>query len=395
MNIKSISKEQLDKDMGNKVLDAALDAVKHLVEIYPYTGEIETWMGTKKTYFFKFKCKIPDMRNFDSDEDDDDAGKNPISAYNCPPFISVRSSNGHVANRIGGGWFWTNSSVERYDGSYYMEYDEFSKHSSIINLLTILYISKYKEVEDSLRSVIFSAINRLFYVNIESVELAGVDDIVNNIIEILDISDPRLVRRNILLAGPPGSGKSEIVKKVIKDTPAWLHYPLKFDEDMDWVRFMKNLDKLSKFMQRKVMIVIDEIDEIGTARGMDGSAIYDLLRVLDGVQEMGDIKFIATTNRPKVLDPALKRIGRFGPIIHIDIPDVETFKAIVRFYNDRYEGIVDVDKVTDTRQGAVGAEIRAAFEDCIIHGQDVTTDNVITNLNHIMASKMVEEKDYL
>ena len=393
MNIRSISTERLERSMGNKVLDAALDKIKHLVDIQPYKGEVETWMGSKPALFFRFKCKLSEMQNFDSEEDDED--KCPIGAYNCPPFIRVRAANGYVANMIGDRWSWASSRVERYNGSYYIEYNEFAKHSSIINLLTILYVSKYKEVEDSLREVIFNAINRLFYVNIDTVELAGVDDIIDNIIEILEIEDPRLVRRNVLLAGPPGSGKSEIVKQIIKDTPAWLHYPLKVDKEMDWSSFMRNLYKLSKFMKRKVMIIMDEIDEIGTNRDIDGATVYDLLRVMDGVQELGNIKFIATTNRPKVLDPALKRIGRFGPVIHIDVPDDNTFKKIVDFYNARYSGTVSADKVVVNRQTAVGAEIRAAFEDCIIHNQAITTKNVIANLDRIMTSKIIEEKDYV
>ena len=178
--------------------------------------------------------------------------------------------------------------------------------------------------------MIFEAINKKFETNIESIELAGVDKIIDSCLETLESDDQRLVSRHILLAGPPGCGKSEIVKALIKKTPNWVHYTLSNNIN-DWSQFMRSLNKLMTYIKRKVMIIVDEIDEIGLSRNQESQKVYDLLRVMDGVTDMGHIKFVATTNRPAVLDPALKRIGRFGPVRFIGVPDDKTFYDIVKF----------------------------------------------------------------
>lgn len=387
-----LTKGQLKESTNISVLDSVLKKIEHLVDIYPYKAERTYFFGMKDNILlWKIKCDIPHLENI-SDNDE----KNPVNEFNAPPFFTARMCREYVGVTIGNSWHLVVSRLEELDGNKYMEYIVSNKYESVINLLILLKIAG-KDVDEELRAVIFEAINRKFESNIESIELAGVDDVIDDCLETIESSDPKLVSRHILLAGPPGCGKSEIVKAMIKKTPEWVHYTLSNDIN-NWKDFMKSLNKLMVYLKRRVMIIVDEIDEIGLDRNEkvgNINKIYDLLRVMDGVTDMGHIKFVATTNRPAVLDPALKRIGRFGPIRFIDVPSDATFIKIVEFYNERYKGKVDTKKIVDVRGESVGSEIRAAFEDCIIHKEKVTTENVIKNLTNILDMKKIEAKDYV
>lgn len=420
-----IFNERVDRDTGIKVLNDALAAVEEYVDPAPYRGVVHTFGGTKKILAFKFKCEVPDLEFADSDDDN-----SPVGDYNAPPFLTAGLNSDTVYCSINGrSWFPCSSEIvrvgnddnddsgpktpinpNRWPGASrtsgarrgnelagtYITYDYGLKHESIINILTVLRFIGVN-VDDQLRAVIFDGMNRRFGVNIESVELAGVDDVVDRCLETLNCDDKRLVSRHVLLAGPPGCGKSEIIKRIIQLTPEWVHCP--FDNDThDLQEFMKNLDKIMKFLNRRVMIIVDEIDEIGLTRDKGQNRVYDLLRVMDGVSDIGHIKFVATTNRPADLDPALLRIGRFGPVEFLDAPDDATYGKIVQFYADRYDArpkSLNIGKIVKARDGSVGSDVRAAFEDCIVHNEEITTENVLKNLMRILDVKKKERNNYL
>lgn len=374
-----------------KLLDKILEKIikKNYIDNNLYEGQQEHWGVIIKEWFIKIKTDIPDLENVD-DEDDN----HPIQQFNCPPFIQAAMRRTYVGVKFGNRWRLVVSCVRKMEGEKYIEFSVGGKFEYVINLLILLKVSG-KNVDSLLKKVIFEALNRKYETNITSIELAGVENIVKNCLNILNCADERLVSRHILLAGPPGCGKSEIVKKLIKKTPDWIHYTLSNDIN-DWEGFMKNLNKIMGYLDKRIMIIIDEIDEIATSRDINESKVYDLLRVLDGINDMGHIKFVATTNRPKVLDPALKRIGRFGPIVVMDYPDKETYFKIVKFYADRYDAKdIDIERIYLEKSEAVGSEIRAAFEDCIIHKEEITTENIIENLSKLEKSKAMELKDFV
>ncbi|MHA1453434.1 MAG: AAA family ATPase, partial [Promethearchaeota archaeon] len=86
------------------------------------------------------------------------------------------------------------------------------------------------------------------------------------------------------------------------------------------------------------ILFIDEIDAIASKRTPDSQVsdrevqrtLMQLLAEMDGFNELGNVKILAATNRPDILDPAILRPGRFDRIIHIPEPDqtgrLEIFK---------------------------------------------------------------------
>ena len=86
-----------------------------------------------------------------------------------------------------------------------------------------------------------------------------------------------------------------------------------------------------------------------------------LLAEMDGFSEVNDVKIIAATNRPELLDEALLRPGRFDRIIEIPLPDEDGRKAILGLHLGKMplDKRVKVSNVIEQTDGFSGAEIKA------------------------------------
>ncbi len=218
--------------------------------------------------------------------------------------------------------------------------------------------------------------------------LAGYDDVVEWCGRLLRSDDPRLMNRHILLAGPPGCGKSMIAKRVAANHPEFVRCILTRVDD--WLYWVSMLAKILDRCERRVLLVVDEIDELGLSRRSGRKGVYELLRLMDGVEDSMNISILATTNRLGDLDEALLRPGRFGPVMYVDVPDREQVRAILEYFRVRYDAVFDVERVLDeVGEEFSGAEIRIAIEECIVHGSGVTTEGIINNLKGL---RELEEK---
>ena len=124
------------------------------------------------------------------------------------------------------------------------------------------------------------------------------------------------------------------------------------------------------------IIFIDEIDSIGSKRldvATSGDrevqrTLMQLLAELDGFDALDDVKIIAATNRPELLDPALLRPGRFDRIIKIDLPNVEARESIFDVYcnNLPKKDKIDTRKLAISSEGYSGAEIKSVVTEAAI-----------------------------
>lgn len=212
----------------------------------------------------------------------------------------------------------------------------------------------------------------------EKIERISWDDLVINVdlkrelLSVIDLlKDPRSAKqygidcpKGILLAGPPGNGKTTIAKVMAKNA-GLAFFALRADEVISkWVgESEKNLTALfaAANSHKPAVIFIDEVDSIGKARGHGQSwadnLLNHLLQLVDGVIKQEGLYIIAATNRPDLVDDALKRPGRLDKVFTIPQPDLQSRMTLFRLFLSKLKLAEDVDLeslayVTDGRSGA-------------------------------------------
>ena len=177
--------------------------------------------------------------------------------------------------------------------------------------------------------------------------------------------------KGILLVGPPGCGKTLLAKAVANHTEATFIRMVGSELAQKYIgeggRMVRELFSLAKEKAPSI-IFLDEIDAIGAKR-LDGSTSGDrevqrtlmqLLAELDGFDVLENVKIIAATNRPDILDEALLRPGRFDRVIEIPIPDEVGRKAIFKLNIHKMSTKkIQLKQIVDKTNGFSGAEIKA------------------------------------
>lgn len=116
------------------------------------------------------------------------------------------------------------------------------------------------------------------------------------------------------------------------------------------------------------VIFIDELDAIGSKRIQVATSgdrevqrtLMQLLSELDGFNSRGNVRILAATNRPDILDPALLRPGRFDRLIEFPLPNEEAREQIFKIQSRKMTlDNVDFRKLAFNTDGATGAEIKA------------------------------------
>lgn len=178
--------------------------------------------------------------------------------------------------------------------------------------------------------------------------------------------------KGVLLCGPPGTGKTMLAKAVANQTNATFLGMVGSELAQKYIgeggRLVRELFDLAR-QRSPAIIFIDEIDAIGAKR-LDAATSGDrevqrtlmqLLAEMDGFSEVRDVKIIAATNRPELLDEALLRPGRFDRIIEIPLPDEDGRKAILKLHlgNMPMERGFKIKSLIESTDGFSGAEIKA------------------------------------
>jgi transitional endoplasmic reticulum ATPase len=183
--------------------------------------------------------------------------------------------------------------------------------------------------------------------------------------------------RGILLSGPPGCGKTMIARALSEEIKANF-VELSCSEVFQSLYGESEKVIRERFARAKAntpaIVLIDEIDAIGSsrlaARGeLERRVVTTLLTEMDGLRSTGDVIVVATTNMPDMLDPALRRPGRFDYEIHIGVPDRKGRLDILMKMTKHMRIDADVNLVEIARRtyGFVGADLmmlcrEAAFE---------------------------------
>src|SRR5918992_1097084 len=162
-------------------------------------------------------------------------------------------------------------------------------------------------------------------------------DLIRESVE-LPITHPEIFRKlhirphkGILFYGPPGTGKTLLARAVAHESGA--HFVAVSGPEIlnkFWGQSEAKLRSIFNEARAKApaIILFDEIDSFASSRDMmsesfEATLVSQLLSLMDGLNNLGRVCVIATTNRPSALDPALRRPGRFDHEIEIGLPDAE------------------------------------------------------------------------
>ncbi|MBT6774877.1 CDC48 family AAA ATPase [Candidatus Woesearchaeota archaeon] len=180
-------------------------------------------------------------------------------------------------------------------------------------------------------------------------DIGGLGDEIKKVREMIELplKHPEIFERlgieppkGVLLHGPPGTGKTLLAKAVASETQS--HFILingpevmsKFYGESE-ANLRKKFDEAEQ--NAPAIIFLDEIDAIATKREetkgeVEKRVVAQLLGLMDGLKSRGKVVVIAATNMPNVIDPALRRPGRFDREIEIGVPGKEGRLEVLKIH---------------------------------------------------------------
>ncbi|MGC8992488.1 MAG: CDC48 family AAA ATPase [Thermoplasmata archaeon] len=263
---------------------------------------------------------------------------------------------------------------------------------------------KFKVVRASPKGVLIIKENTEIVVKDEAVEeiigeagrvtyedIGGLKEELQKVREMIELplKHPELFERlgikppkGVLLYGPPGTGKTLIAKAVANESGANF-YLINGPEIMS-----KYYGESEKFLRDKFdeaernapsIIFIDELDSIAPKRAevqgeVERRVVAQLLTLMDGLKERGQVIVIGATNLVDSIDPALRRPGRFDREIEIGIPDKQGRLEILQIHtrlmpmdmNDE-EKMKFLEELASMTHGFVGADLAALAREAAMH----------------------------
>jgi transitional endoplasmic reticulum ATPase len=213
-----------------------------------------------------------------------------------------------------------------------------------------------------------------FEVNYE--DIGGLQDEIRKIREMIELPliHPEIFERlgvdpprGVLLHGPPGTGKTMLAKAVANETNA--HFILINGPEVMSKYYGQSEENLRKKFEdaeknAPSIIFIDEIDAIASKREetrgeVERRVVAQMLALMDGLKNRGKVVVIAATNVPNILDPALRRPGRFDRELEIGAPNKEGRQTILKIHtrNMPLTEDVNITELSSLTHGFVGADL--------------------------------------
>jgi len=216
-------------------------------------------------------------------------------------------------------------------------------------------------------------------------EVGGLRTVIKSMREVVELPlrHPELFSRlgiephsGVLLYGPPGCGKTLLAKVLATESDANM-YSINGPEIMNKYYGETEARLREIFKEAKdnspSIIFIDEIDAIAPKReevfgDVEKRVVAQLLALMDGLTDRGNVVVLGATNRPDSVDPALRRPGRFDREMEISVPNIDGRIEILQIHTRGMPIGKDVDlkKLASELHGYTGADIKSLCRESAI-----------------------------
>ncbi|UCG38961.1 MAG: AAA family ATPase [bacterium] len=175
--------------------------------------------------------------------------------------------------------------------------------------------------------------------------------------------------KGVLLSGPPGTGKTLVARTISNEVRA--HFIHVNGPEIIHKFYGESEAKLRQVFEEArrnapSIIFLDEIDALAPRRAqvigdVEKRVVAQLLALMDGLVSRGEVVIIGATNMPELIDPALRRPGRFDREISIGAPGRSGRLQILKIHSRKMPlaDDVDLDRLAEITHGYVGADIAA------------------------------------
>ncbi len=203
--------------------------------------------------------------------------------------------------------------------------------------------------------------------------------------------------KGVLLYGPPGCGKTLIARAIAHETEANF-YSVSGPEVIHkfYGESEAHLRKIFEEATRKgpSIIFLDEVDAIAPRRekvvgDVEKRVVAQLLALMDGLTKRENVIVVAATNIPNLLDPALRRPGRFDREISIPIPDRNGRLEILEIHSRGMPLADDVEMkyLAEVTHGFVGADLEALCREAAM----ICLRRIMSDIDFALASIPYED----